>query len=853
MRENDWKNVKEIFLEATERPFDERATFIAEKCGEDTELLNEVQSLLASHDSDTQFIEKPAVNLSSILSNGTTNGAGKTLGKYKIVREIGRGGMGAVFLAERDDGEFSQQVAIKVLGQALPDSEIVRYFKREREILASLNHPFIARLLDGGVTPDGLPFFVMEYVEGVSVLEFATRENLSINDRLRLFVQICEAVGFAHRNFIVHRDIKPNNIMVTNDGTPKLLDFGLAKMLNPNVAETDVLQPDTAFLAMTPAYASPEQMRGQPITTASDIYSLGIVLFELLTNERPYQFDTDNLAEVVRVVCETEPTRPSSMLNLKSKVQSPKSEKQDLNPKSKIQNPKSLQGDIDNIVLLALRKEPLRRYQTAEQFAEDIKRHLNNLPVVARQNTLKYRASKFVKRNTIGVLAATLIFLSLIGGIAATLWQVRQTQKEKEKAESINVFLGRLLRYSNPIYKSLQKGGREATINDVLDEAADRLRQGEFDNQPEVKAELLHTVAQSYLGQGKIALANELLQEYVALTSKLYDENHPKTIESLIVLAGLNFSEGEMNESEKLYRQVLPHLRDEQTKGNIKAEIVADALNNFAYLRRTQGDSREAETLFREALALNPQMPTDEANFTNGVTQSVLASTLADQGRFDEALQTSREGVAEQRRNGFTKTPTFGFNLTVLSGFLTEKGEFAEADAYLSEAEDIFRKNLAPNNLWLGDNLRNQAISFYFQAKYTESIQKADETLKNYATFGKHYDHYPTALIFKGLSLAKTGQLNEGEKLLREAVELRTTSLPKEHFWVAIAESALGECLMMEKKYAEAEPLLRESYESLKNSQGAQNPRTILAQNRLVKLYQDWNKPELAAKLTSIH
>ncbi len=845
MRENDWKNVKEIFLAATERPFDERATFIAEKCGEDTELLNEVQSLLASHNSDTQFIEKPAVNLSSILSNGATNGAGKTLGKYKIVMEIGRGGMGAVFLAERDDGEFSQQVAIKVLGQALPDSEIVRYFKREREILASLNHPFIARLLDGGVTPDGLPFFVMEYVEGVSVLEFATRENLSINERLHLFTQICEAVGFAHRNFIVHRDIKPNNILVTNDGTPKLLDFGLAKMINPNIAKTDILQPDTAFLAMTPAYASPEQMRGKPITTASDIYSLGIVLFELLTNERPYQFDTDNLAEIVRVVCETEPTRPSSRLRPKSKVQNPKSEKQDLNPKSKIQNPKSLQGDIDNIVLMALRKEPLRRYQTAEQFAEDIKRHLNSLPVVARQNNFKYRASKFVKRNTIGVLAATLIFLSLIGGIAATLWQSRQTQKEKEKAESINVFLGRMLKYSNPIYKSLQKGGQAATINDVLDEAADRLKQGEFDNQPEVKAELLHTVAASYAGQGKLALARELLQEYVDLTTKLYNEDHPKRIESLSVLATLIFSTGEMNGSEKLYRQVLPRLRDEQIKGNIKAEILADGLNNFAYLRRTQGDSHEAEMLFRESLALNLQMSVDEANFTNGVTQSVLASTLADQGRFDEALQTAREGVEEQRRSGFAKTPTFAFNLTVLSGFLTEKSEFAEADADLREAEDIFRKNLSQSNLWLGDNLRNQAISFYFQGKYSEAIQKADETLKIYEeSFGKHYDHYPTTLMIKGLSLAKIGQTNEAENLLREALKLRTDSLPKEHFWVAIAESALGECLMIEKKYAEAEPLLRESYESLKISQGEQNPRTVLAQNRLVKLYRDWNKTE---------
>ncbi|MGI8640590.1 MAG: serine/threonine protein kinase [Pyrinomonadaceae bacterium] len=220
------------------------------------------------------------------------------------MREIGRGGMGVVFLAERADGEFYQQVALKVLRQILPDAEVIRYFKREREILASLNHPLIARLLDGGVTRDGLPFFVMEYVEGESVLEFAGRENLSITERLQLFLQICAAVGFAHKNLIVHRDIKPSNILITKNGVPKLLDFGLAKILDTNYSEADSAQTETAFPGMTPAYASPEQLRGQPITTASDIYSLGIVLYELLTAQRPYQFKTNNLEEIIHVVCD---------------------------------------------------------------------------------------------------------------------------------------------------------------------------------------------------------------------------------------------------------------------------------------------------------------------------------------------------------------------------------------------------------------------------------------------------------------------------------------------------------------------------------------------------------------------
>ena len=432
MRENDWQNVKEIFWAALDRPINERAQFVAQSCGENYGLIKEVESLLASHESDSKFIETPAANPASMISTEEVASAGKTLGNYKIIREIGRGGMGAVFLGKRADGEFQQQVALKVLRQALPDAEIIRYFKREREILASLNHPFISRLLDGGVTENGLPFFVMEYIEGTSVLEFAERENLSVAERLQLFLQICAAVGFAHKNLIVHRDIKPSNILITKDGVPKLLDFGLAKIVDVNYSEFDAAQTETAFPAMTPAYASPEQMRGQPITTASDIYSLGVILYELLTDRRLYQFETHNIAEVIQIVCESEPVRPSAA---NSKFQTPNSKLNKNSPKAGIQNPKVLEGDLDNIVLKALRKEPERRYQSAEQFADDIERHLKGLPVKARPNTFSYRAEKFIRRNKLSAAAGLLILLTLIGGVAATLWQARRAAAQRVKAE----------------------------------------------------------------------------------------------------------------------------------------------------------------------------------------------------------------------------------------------------------------------------------------------------------------------------------------------------------------------------------------------------------------------------------
>jgi len=438
-----------------------------------------------------------------------------------------------------------------------------------------------------------------------------------------------------------------------------------------------------------------------------------------------------------------------------------------------------------------------------------------------------------------------LILISLVGGIIATTWQAQAARHEKAKAEDVKNALVRMLNYSNPVVFSPQNNGQK-TVKEILDETAKQLENGEFSNQPEIKVELEEIIAECYWGQGNYALASKYTQEYLDLHRRLYGEDDAKTLVASEQRAFMLFAEGKLAESEKHYRKILPLMRNEKRKGNIKAENLAGALDNFGYLRRTQGDSKEAELSFRESLALRSQMP-KESLYIIGPTRSTLASTLADQGRFEEALQTAREAVAEYRQREETDTPNFGFTLTVLGGFLTEKGDYAEADANLDEAEAIFRKLLAPSHLWLGDNLRNQAISYYQQGRYAESLSKVTETLKIYReSFGPYYDNYPTALIINGLILAKTGQPQKGEKILREAVKIRTDLLPKGHYWVALANSALGECLTIEKRYNEAEPLLLESYEMVKSSQRANNPRTQLALQRLITLYENCGKLDRA-------
>jgi serine/threonine protein kinase/tetratricopeptide (TPR) repeat protein len=449
------------------------------------------------------FIETSALEVTarSVGTETTDAIAGQQIGPFIVEREIGRGGMGAVYLAQQNDNHYQRQVAIKVIKRGMDSDEIVRRFRNERQILANLTHPNIAGLYTGGTTEAGLPFFVMEYVEGQPINEYCEERNLSIEDRLKLFRIVCSALSQAHQNLVIHRDLKPSNILVTAAGVPKLLDFGIAKLLKP--AE-EVAVTATMMRVMTPEYASPEQARGERMTTASDVYSLGVVLYELLTGRRPHRFKSRLPHEIAQIISEQVPERPSTAVRTDQAAdQQIKSESTSttqaggataFGDRAKLR--RRLRGDIDNIVLMAMHKDPARRYQSMDQLSEDIRRHLEGLPVRAHQDSLGYRASKFVRRNRISVAVAAMLLLVLFAGILATAWEARRAER---RFNDVRVLANSFLFEFDDAIKDLQGStpARELIIRRAL-QYLDSLSR-EAGNDPGLQLEL--ATAYDHIGQ----------------------------------------------------------------------------------------------------------------------------------------------------------------------------------------------------------------------------------------------------------------------------------------------------------------------------------------------------------------
>ncbi|HEY7213392.1 MAG TPA: serine/threonine-protein kinase, partial [Thermoanaerobaculia bacterium] len=502
--------------EALQTPPGARPALLAAVCEDDAELRREVESLLNLETAADGFLADPALGTA-----GTGLAPGTRVGPYRIVELLGRGGMGAVYRAARED-DFAKQVALKLVRHELASPFTLRRFHRERQILARLEHPNIARLLDGGTTADGRPYLVMEHVEGVPIDVYCKERKLAPRERLELLLPVCSALAYAHQNLVVHRDLKPGNILVTAEGAPKLLDFGIAKLLDP--AEDPSSATRTLERPMTPRYASPEQVRGEPVTPASDLYSCGVLLHQLLTGRLPCGLDSCTLPETVRRICEEEPSRPSSVAGAVL--------------------PRGLAGDLDAILLKALRKEPRLRYPSMVHLAEDVRRCLAGQPVLARRGTLLYRGGKFVRRHRLGLAAALAVLL--VTGVFLLRERERRAAEQRRTAHSIEVLRG-LLDLADPDRRD------DATLLAVLDRTQRQL--AALEAEPDLRAELLATLGRVHLKLGHGTQARQALAESLALWRRHHAEDRAGVAVRLNNLGALDLDQGDYAAADARFRE----------------------------------------------------------------------------------------------------------------------------------------------------------------------------------------------------------------------------------------------------------------------------------------------------------
>jgi len=816
----------EIVETALELNAAERPSFLDSSCGDDLALRKEVESLLGYQKEASDFIEGPAyLNAApELAAEGGELKSGELLGDYKILSLLGEGGMGEVYLAE--DLKLHRQVAIKLVKAGFGAANLIRHFQREEMILAALTHPNIARLYGGAVGANGIPYFVMEYVEGERLDGYCQARKLKLPERLQLFRKICSAVSYAHQHLVIHRDIKPANIRVTAEGEPKLLDFGIAKLIDPQTQVAD--EPTmTVQRVMTPEYASPEQVMGEEVTTATDIYSLGVVLYELLTGQRPYRLKTRSRDEVARAIKEEEPSRPSTALTKQ-------------NSSSVLFNPRSLRGDLDNIVLTAMRKEPSRRYASVAQLSDDIRRHLEGLPVVARKDTIGYRSAKFIRRHRVGVAATALVALAIVGGFIAALWEARQARAQRDVARRISTFLQDMLGAPAPDAK-----GVDVKVVDVLSGASTRART-ELANEPQVMADVLMTLGRTYISLGNYQSAETNLRPALEASLKANGELHSTTANTMawlgLTLSNLNKGvEGELVSRKAVDLQRKLHPRGHEDLGVALYALGVNLIYNN-HPKDAQPYLKEASELIKKHLGGN-----NGYYMTSLVMQAVAHERAGEVEAAEPLYRQAIElgGRVEPRYRIYLAQAQFFLGL-----LLTNKAAYAEAKAMLKHSEELYREVLGGDDNYNVGTIKADLGSIYFlEGDYqrTEAEDRAALALLH------KYLHPENLLIAStdvtlGLALTREQKAIEGEPYLREGLAIRQKVLPKDDLFIPYAASALGECLTVQKRYTEAEPLLTDSYSQLHSKIGDQNKRTVEARQRLAKLYDDWKKPEQAAR-----
>ncbi len=739
--------------------------------------------------------------------------AHRRIGPYQVLRELSHGGMGTVFLAARADDQYQKRVAIKVVKAGMDSEDDVRHFRRERQILASLDHPNIARLLDGGVTDQRLPYFVMEFVQGQTIEEYCDHRGLSVADRLRLFRDVCSAVQYAHRNLIVHRDIKPGNIMVTADGVPKLLDFGIAKLLNPELAGEAAT---ATGLVMTPEFASPEQARGELITTATDVYSLGVVLYRLLTGHHPYVMKGRSAVDIARSVIEAEPEKPSTAVARTEEDIRPGGQAITAATVSRTREGtpeklrRRLQGDLDNIVLMALRKEPHRRYPSVEAFSEDIERYLEGRPVLAGKGSWSYRMAKFVRRNALAVAAAVVAFVLVAGFGVAMAFQSSRTsralataERERLTAERVSSFLVDLFKVSDP---SVAKGNA-VTAREILDTGSAKIEAG-LEDQPAVRATLMETMGRVYDNLGLYDRALPLLQEALEIRRGVHGTDHVDVAASLNALANLRLHKGDYAGAEPLAREALAMRR--KLLGSESPDVAA-SLNLLANLLRDKGDYTGAELLYREALAIRRKLVGNE-NKDVALILNNLGNVLWGKGDLKGAERFYREAVAILRKVLGNDHPSTAFCLVNLGGVLVEEGDYTGAAPLFQEALAIQRKALGNEHPDVAHTLQGLAIVRTFRGDYAGAEPLIREAIAiDRKALGNEHPRLGEALATLAELLQEERDYSGAERLYREALAMRRKTIGGDDPFDAYILNDLATLLVDKGDYAGAEPIAREA------------------------------------------
>jgi eukaryotic-like serine/threonine-protein kinase len=807
-----WQQIQSLFEQLIDTGENERAVHLARACGNDIDLFSSVESLLKSDARrEDPLLHAIGEAAESLLEDHQDRLIGTRVGPYRVVSILGHGGMSTVYRGERDDSQYQQTVAIKVLQHATLHPRLRSRLHSERHILATLDHPSIARLIDSGDLEDGTPYLVMEHVDGESIDSYCDSRTLFIPERLELFVQVCAAVQYAHRNLVVHRDIKASNIFVTDDGAPKLLDFGIAKLLAPESLSHTLPVTRLQERILTPENAAPEQVLGRPITTATDIYALGVLLYQLVTGRSPYRLLSYSQLQLERAICMDDPVRPSQMVvsKLTGEKDADRSRISDRRGLSPPRLRARLSGDLDAIIAMAMRKEPDRRYPSVEALADDLSRHLRGEPVRARHGDWRYHTAKFMRRHVVSVIGIAAVFVGLALFAGVMLWQNRRielardaTAQERDRAQQVSAFLVDVFSQADPFNAQ----GREPTAKDLLDRGAEKIS-GNLGLQPEVRAQLLESIGLAYRRQGLSERAIPLFEQAVAIRRQERPLDNGHVAVALANLARALTDAGHLISAEADLEQAVSL---SESNGESRPVETADILVQFgSFAIDAKSDPARAAQLFGKALNIY-RTTVGDRSLQVATTLNGLAMAALWMDDYPLAEHYQREALSIFQETVSRNHPDHAVALATLGNIITQLGKYAEAEQVLNEALQI------ESNVFGADNQRIAAIEadlgiLYDRGGDTTRAIAATETALKITRDRLGSNHYLTGYYLDSLAslFLKTGDLPTAEADARQALAVYAQALPARHLYVASTHQLLGEVLLRRGSLAAAEAELR--------------------------------------------